>query len=669
MEEDMNIIRSYLALFITLMVCLPAMAQRQYSNLPTFYINTENNVPIAIKEQWVNGTLTVVSSDPSETLLNVVTEIRGRGNSTWGFAKKPYRLKLDKRTNLLNLPAMEKNWVLLANHADKALIRNALAFKISELVGLNYTPPARFVDVVLNNQFLGNYMVTDQIEVKPYRVTVEEQEIYDMDEPAISGGYLLEIDGFAVSEPLYFTTDRGLPVTIKYPDDDKINSAQLNYIIRYIKDFENTLFSDNFTDEKLGYRAKVDTNTLINWYIGSELSGNPDSFWSTYIYKYRNNDKLYFGPLWDYDIAFNNDNRLGDAVEKLMLTDGHQYRFWIERICEDEWFLKAVDRRWKELINKGIEQQLIQYITDLSTLLDESQRLNFNLWPVLSQRIHYEAFLFNTYEEGIDFLKAYIQKRVAFLSDQFANPPMPSEPFTAENYYYTFYNKGNMHLIRVENNGLVLWDSGFENDDQEWRILPVDNRDVFQILNRRTGMAAASSRGGLGAQIILTAANVADNAQQWRFIPIKTGNLYGIINMATGYVIDNSGFQTNNGNPILEWTNYIVNQENQQWLIIKNDPVTGTVTMPESSLPIDVTFDIGAQSAYFRITCNRSTDVAVVIYHLSGRMVYRNIYTDLPTGENRIQTSLNKMNLPPGVYLIHAKTSDNRNAVKKIVIE
>jgi hypothetical protein len=147
-------------------------AQTQRTNLPAIWIQTENSAPILDKENYVNATVTVKSSDPKEE-LSIQAGIRGRGNSTWEFPKKPYRIKLDSKTSLLNLQAKEKNWVLLANYADKTLIRNAVAFKISGLVGLEYTPPVRFVDVYLNDALLGNYMLTDQIEVASKRVEVE----------------------------------------------------------------------------------------------------------------------------------------------------------------------------------------------------------------------------------------------------------------------------------------------------------------------------------------------------------------------------------------------------------------------------------------------------------------------------------------------------------------
>ena len=394
-------------------------AQEQYTQLPTFYIKTDSPTETIGKSDYVSGKLSIVSSNLTECMEDVALGIRGRGNSTWGLAKKPYRIKFEKKTHLLNLDAKAKSWVLLANHADKTLMRNAVAFEVSHYLGMEFTPSARFVDVVLNDEFLGSYMVSDQIEVGKARVPVEEQETTDIEEPAITGGYLIEMDGFADSEPVWFQTPQKLKVTVKYPKDDEINSSQRKYITDYICNFENALFADNFADPTTGYRVLVDKGSLINWYIACELVGNSDSFWSTYIYKKREDPHLYWGPLWDYDIAFNNDNRFGDAIYEMMRESACIPKDWIQRMWKDPWFRSAVNARWKELVASGIEKHLSDYISETASLIDRSQELNFDRWQVLSERVYLETFLFDTYGEGVEYLKMYLKKRIAFLTENF----------------------------------------------------------------------------------------------------------------------------------------------------------------------------------------------------------------------------------------------------------
>jgi hypothetical protein len=419
-------------------------ARDQLTNLPTVYIDTDVTSPTFNKTDYVDGSITVVSDNDKECTTETRMGIRGRGNSTWNMPKKPWRVKFDKKINFLNLNAKAKNWVMLANYADKTLMRNAVAFEISNFIGMEYTPSVKFVDVVLNGEYLGNYMVTDQTEVKEGRVPVEEQEVTVTTEPDLTGGYLVEIDGFASSELVWFQTPKGMPVTIKYPKDDEINDAQREYITNYIDAFEALLFSDDFTNATTGYRSMVDETSLVNWYIACELTGNSDSFWSTYIYKKRNDEKLYFGPLWDFDIAFNNDCRLGDAVAKLMRRYGHSYRTWIQRLWQDSWFRSAVSSRWNEIVEAGIEQHLLDYIDETATLLDQSQQKNFTKWNILNKQVYVEQFLFQTYQGGVDYLKKYVTDRVEFLTNSFAadDPSQQAVTVNQGQVYHIMHSSG-----------------------------------------------------------------------------------------------------------------------------------------------------------------------------------------------------------------------------------
>ncbi|MBR5240701.1 MAG: CotH kinase family protein [Muribaculaceae bacterium] len=242
----------------------------QITNVPTIYINTEGGVPVVSKEDYVTAYVSVRGAENADdNITDVLAEIKGRGNSTWGMAKKPYRLKFDKKIKFLGNEAKEKNWVLLANYADKTLMRNALAFETARnMFEFGFTPSVTFVDVVLNGENLGNYMLTDQVEVKSKRVPVTEQdETTTINDPEITGGYLIEVDGFADSEISWFQTTKGMKVTIKYPKDDEINSDQSYYISNYTQQMENALFSTSYTNAETGWRKYIDEASMVDWYI------------------------------------------------------------------------------------------------------------------------------------------------------------------------------------------------------------------------------------------------------------------------------------------------------------------------------------------------------------------------------------------------------------------
>ncbi|MCD7974038.1 MAG: CotH kinase family protein [Candidatus Azobacteroides sp.] len=643
-------------------------AQEQLTNIPTFYITTDDGGAVTSKDEYKKGYLSVKSTDPSEE-LNIVTEIRKRGNSTFGMPKPPFRIKLDKKTHLLNLPARAKSWVLLANYADKTLIRNALACKISEeLSGLEFDPAARFVDVVLNGEYLGNYMLTDQMEVNEGRVPVEEHSTNN-----ITGGYLIEVDGFAGSEPLWFSTTRGVPVTIKYPKYDEINEEQKNYIITFTKQFETLLFASYFTDPERGYRSMVDENSLIDWYIACELTGNSDAFWSIYIYKYKDQDKFFFGPLWDFDIAFNNDQRLGNATRKLMRDAAHDPKTWIRQLWQDDWFKESVHKRWLELIfGRNMQKILQDYIHATAEEIHDSQKLNFEKWPVLNTRVYNEVYLFPTYEQGIDYLYSYIGDRIEFLTESFSgslNAPHP-EFIPEENTTYYIANLKTRNRITVPENipseymELELWNPLEEEEKQEWSFIPVED-DIYRILHHTSGLALTGN--GRNNQLILAAPDPVDKQQQWKITPVKN-RVFGIVNEHSGYSVNNSGENIENGTPVIEYDSRITQSFNQQWVITAATLTTGTHIKPA---PV---------AQHLIVYPNPATDIVNIrfpglseknlitgeIFSIDGKCVSRFSNT-VSAHQEEITIPLYSLALHSGVYLLKVKINDKVFTEKLII--
>ena len=382
---------------------------------PALYIST-NNVPIVSKESYVVGTLKVTQGLEADVLFEGTLNIRGRGNSTWGMPKKPYRIKLEEKLAFLNLKS-GKNFTLLANYADKTLMRNQLAFQLSRLFGMNYTPSCQFAEVILNGEYIGNYLITDQIRVGKDNVNVEEQDDGATTLPEISGGYLVEEDGFAESEAVHFYTPRNMPFSVKYPDSHDITGEQINYITNHIGKFEAALFSENFIDPDQGYRRYFDVDSYVDYYIINEVMGNPDMFWSTYYYKKRNDDHLYAGPVWDFDIAGNNDLRLGDAVNKLMATSAHDPKMWINRLMQDVEFRRRIRSRWNE--KKHVIDDMPSLVDMYQTSLYRSQEKNFIRWDILGQRVYLEYQVAGSFGLEVDFLRNYFNSRIPWLDAKF----------------------------------------------------------------------------------------------------------------------------------------------------------------------------------------------------------------------------------------------------------
>lgn len=172
------------------------------SKLPIVFIDTDG-VAIVDKENEISGTMMILESGGNKTTYDL--SIRGRGNATWNYEKKPYKIKLEKKSEILSMKA-NKSWVLLANYTDKSLIRNTVANETSRIVGMDWTPDTRYVELVINGEYLGNYQLSESVKEGKNRVPLDEES-----------GFLIENDNYYMYEPLYITTTYGTNFTFKIP--------------------------------------------------------------------------------------------------------------------------------------------------------------------------------------------------------------------------------------------------------------------------------------------------------------------------------------------------------------------------------------------------------------------------------------------------------------------
>lgn len=381
---------------------------------PLLTITTENSQPITSKETYINATLVIQSRDNKgaviEKIFDQKTEIRGRGNSTWGMEKKPYRLKLNKSVEVLGMPK-NKHWVLLANYSDKTLMRNELAFEISRRMGFVYTPRMKYVDVQLNGNYIGNYMLGEHIRVDENRVNIAELKATDSN---ITGGYLLEIDSRAKDDPtaVWFKTQKaGMEIAISRPED--LPTAQIQYITNHIQKVENTFYASNIVTE---LPKVLDLKSFIDYLLLNELSRNVDGNLrlSTFMYKQRDDDKIYFGPVWDYDIAFGNVDY--DNCEKIEGWHTSTAPWYAKFLAQPQFKAMVVDR-WKEL-RRGQLKDMEPFITKTSKKMNLSQTKNFQRWDILNKRVWPNPIVTGSYSGEVTYLKTWLKNRMNWMDTQ-----------------------------------------------------------------------------------------------------------------------------------------------------------------------------------------------------------------------------------------------------------
>ena len=405
----------------------------QVTNLPTVVIRTDKATEVTSKEYEISSTVYVISDGGKKVHIGEKTGIRGRGNASWGFAQKPYRIKFDKKAKLLDAPAEAKKWTLISPYGDKSMMRNILAFEISRRVGAKYTPYCQPVDVIFNGEYRGCYQLCDQIDIREGRVDITEMKPQDNTGDALTGGYLIEIDANATKEKCYFWSNKGIPVTIKSPDDEKITAQQKKYIEDCFNNVLNKVFSDHFTHEDWGYYPYFDIDSFLKHFIVGELSGNTDTYWSTYMYKERGDQKLYTGPVWDFDIAFDNDSRTHNELNNpsgflyssgtASFAGGDNMQQFVTRIVRMDPVAKArLKEMWNDLRDSGVitPESLVQYVNDTEQYLDQSQKLQYTRWNNLNFNVNMNYQHLGSYPAEVDVVRKFINRRVTDL-DKFIN--------------------------------------------------------------------------------------------------------------------------------------------------------------------------------------------------------------------------------------------------------
>lgn len=366
-------------------------------------------------------------------------EIRGRGNSTWGLPKKPYRIKFPEKFSPIGLNhAKAKSWVLLAHDMDKSLLRNHIAFELSRILfnsaegyhdkaALMFTPCSQMVNVYSGDNYYGVYQMSDQMEVAKGRINLDKLVAVDGSDPnKISGGHLLETnihhdEGYPVS----FTSSRGIYIDHKYPKDDDMDMSQYKYMEDFVRKAEAALYSSNFTDPTVGWRKWFDEKTLADYIIVKEFAGDMDGYTSTYFYKRRGVDKIFFGPIWDLDKGWNNDRRTpnGDTLTQLMIFGGFYMPpyinpDWFHRFWQDTEFRKFVGARWAAKKDE-LKAKVLSELEQKPQQMRKAIEANFSVWPFYYQYSGEANMPAKTYELEIERMKQLTEQRANLLDRKF----------------------------------------------------------------------------------------------------------------------------------------------------------------------------------------------------------------------------------------------------------
>ncbi|MBQ0049358.1 MAG: CotH kinase family protein [Bacteroidales bacterium] len=427
----------------------------QLTNLPTIVINTLGEAEPVDNVVNVKSYISLISKDGSKVLTDTAS-IRLRGNSSKEFPKKPYRIKWDEKHHVLGSPAKDKKWVLINNYSDKSLIRNMVGFEVSRCMGMDYTPFCTMADVVVNGDYRGTYQLADKIELGKNRLDIpkfgktENLAEQTGSEGVDEGSYMVEADMCGNLEPSAFSTQyiqsdgylQDIPFTVQYPDDDERTPEQYEYVKKQVEAMTQAGFAAPYTnnpsDPIAGLATYFDLPSFMRYFLIEEFAGNRDAYWSTLMYKLPGDSRWYYGPVWDFDIAFENDLMSYPICDKqhfiyLKYGSSSGMKYMVDAV------MKALEPQyrtgglkgtpvpqmltdiWAQARSEGglTEEHLLSYVDSLAEEITLSQDLNFKRWPILDKQVQLEpwATLYPTFYEHIDHLKRYLSARLKWMDE------------------------------------------------------------------------------------------------------------------------------------------------------------------------------------------------------------------------------------------------------------
>ncbi|MDR2039005.1 MAG: CotH kinase family protein [Bacteroidales bacterium] len=374
----------------------------QASGLPVLKIDTEGQVPVTTKTIYIDADFKLMDANNEGFSFTGKTTIRGRGNSTWSYPKKPYRIKFEKKTSLLGY-GKAKSWVLLANYLDPTLIMNTVAFELGHRFGLPYTNHASHVELYLNGSYKGSYVLTEQIQVNENRVNISE-----------TTGFLVELDTYYDEDYKFKTRIIQLPVNVKSPE--LTSTAGMDFIKTALKDLEDALFDVSKGFPNNNYQDLIDIKTLIDFLLVNEIVQNTELQHPKSMFMYKEADsKIFMGPLWDFDWGYGYSGEFvyfdnySQSQRMLLMPDyggSHiGYKFFC-RFFDDPLFRTQYKDRWNELYASALVD-IDQYVDQLSAMMQKSQVENFKLW---NNGLNYK--------NEISKMKNWLKERIAYLNSE-----------------------------------------------------------------------------------------------------------------------------------------------------------------------------------------------------------------------------------------------------------
>ena len=427
--------------------------------LPVLYINTDSAEAIIEKGVYIGGSYYLdalglpgyESIGSAEAPLRM--QIKGRGNWTWvTYDKKPYRIKLDEKQGLMGL-SPSRHFVLLAHVEDYyGYLREGTAFEMSRRIGMSFTPGEEPIEVVLNGDYIGLYFLTEQIRAAKNRVNIIEQNDYETDPANVTGGWLIEIDGYPDENPIILNSRDGYWFPVVSHSPEELSDVQHNYLVSYLNRIDSLIYESDVDDCE--WAEYLDIDSLACFYLVNEVMDNIESFsGSCFLHKHRGDStKLIFGPVWDFGNSFN-------RVELTYIYDNSKYLcHWLNGVLRFPRFNECVRQHWTEFYKTRLTD-IDVFIDNYADYIQAACTANNARWP---------QYAYDNLGQRKANFKHKLHAKIDFLNNQFKSLPeydndshvtgvqyvdiyghVSNRPFKGFNIIISTYNDGHTTAVKV----------------------------------------------------------------------------------------------------------------------------------------------------------------------------------------------------------------------------
>ena len=395
--------------------CLPLDdTEYPYAGLPRLVIETENFAQVRDRETKIPAQMQIWGEKGPESEVMDLT-VRGRGNSSFEMSKYSMKLELANKHEMVGMPA-DKDWALISNHADKSLMRNYIAYNLSAKFEPYYAPRCEFVELYLNRDYQGVYLLTETIKIGNNRVNI----------PKNRNSYIVEFDTKSKESDQKVLSDvfseKGNKKIFTVHEPKNAQPEELNIVQDHICEFEAFLKAVD-TNKENELEKWIDLEESIKHYWVQEFSKNPDSkFFSSVYFSWTNTGKIRMGPVWDFDLAFGNHYYEGNNS-----TDKWEIRnYWNKFLFKDSLYRVETETMWFSY--RKFFESSINSVDTLYSKLKKAADNNFKRWPILSvERGYWLHNSYSSYQQPVDELKVWMKERLNWIDTQISTA-YPTQP-------------------------------------------------------------------------------------------------------------------------------------------------------------------------------------------------------------------------------------------------